>query len=98
MVPQSGAGADDAVAEAAAAKCTPPPPLPQSEGAGADEMWCISLMEATGIVCVPGSGFGQKPGTFHARLTILPPDDMFDSMLLKMAEFQKNLYEEWGPA
>ena len=78
--------------------CIQLPAAMKEEGAGADEMWCISLMEATGIVCVPGSGFGQKPGTFHARLTILPPDDMFDSMLLKMAEFQKNLYEEWGPA
>jgi len=63
----------------------------------ADELWCISLMEETGIVGVPGSGFGQKEGSFHARLTILPPDDMFDKMLEKMAAFQTKFYQKWGP-
>ena len=29
----------------------------------ADEYYCIDLVEKTGIVCVPGSGFGQKNGT-----------------------------------
>ena len=38
---------------------------------------CLRLVEETGIVCVPGSGFGQKEGTFHFRITILPPDEMF---------------------
>ena len=27
-------------------------------GQAADEAWCLELMEATGIVCVPGSGCG----------------------------------------
>ncbi len=29
----------------------------------------------TGIVVVPGSGFGQEDGTFHFRTTILPKED-----------------------
>mmetsp|Transcript_31891 Transcript_31891/g.74326 ORF Transcript_31891/g.74326 Transcript_31891/m.74326 type:complete len:138 (+) Transcript_31891:122-535(+) len=64
-------------------------------GQAADEAWCLELMESTGIVCVPGSGFGQKTGTFHVRMTILPPDDLFASMLKKLASFQVELHKEW---
>jgi hypothetical protein len=28
-----------------------------------------------GICVVPGSGFGQKDGTYHFRTTFLPPED-----------------------
>lgn len=66
-------------------------------GVAADEQWCLDLMEATGIVSVPGSGFGQEEGTYHARFTILPPDDDFDDMLTRLGHFQTNLYEQWGP-
>lgn len=38
-----------------------------------DEIYCEELLEATGICCVPGSGFGQVPGTYHLRTTFLPP-------------------------
>ena len=53
-------------------------------------------MEKTGIVAVPGSGFGQADGSYHARITILPPDATFDRMLEKLATFQNELYAEWG--
>ncbi|GIY18723.1 hypothetical protein CEXT_396311 [Caerostris extrusa] len=34
---------------------------------------CIeSLLEETGICAQPGTLYGQLPGTFHLRLTILP--------------------------
>jgi len=36
-----------------------------------DVLYCLQLLEETGISCVPGSGFRQKPGTFHIRTTIL---------------------------
>lgn len=32
-----------------------------------DWLYCKELLEATGIVVVPGSGFGQKEGTYHFR-------------------------------
>ncbi|KAM9894556.1 hypothetical protein OXX79_008623 [Metschnikowia pulcherrima] len=38
-----------------------------------DEFYCSELLENTGICCVPGSGFGQVPGTHHVRTTFLPP-------------------------
>jgi len=30
-------------------------------------MYCCQLLEETGICVVPGSGFGQKDGTYHFR-------------------------------
>jgi len=54
-----------------------------------DDFWCLSLVEETGIVCVPGSGFGQQKGTFHFRITILPPDDMLEGMLERLKRFQE---------
>ena len=38
-----------------------------------DEFYCTSLLESTGICTVPGSGFGQQPGTYHVRTTFLAP-------------------------
>lgn len=37
-----------------------------------DGDWCRELMQETGVVVVPGSGFGQRPGTQHFRLVLLP--------------------------
>lgn len=51
-----------------------------------DEFYCLRLLEETGICVVPGSGFGQLPGTFHFRTTILHPKNEFDYM---MASFRK---------
>lgn len=39
-----------------------------------DTLYCLSLLEHTGISTVPGSGFGQVKGTHHLRMTFLPPE------------------------
>jgi alanine transaminase len=36
---------------------------------------------------VPGSGFGQLPGTLHFRTTFLPPKDEIESLVKKMKDF-----------
>ncbi|NWS78831.1 ALAT2 aminotransferase, partial [Crotophaga sulcirostris] len=41
--------------------------VPQAQGQAPDMFFCIQLLEETGICVVPGSGFGQRPGTFHFR-------------------------------
>ena len=41
-------------------------------GRGYDFQFCYELLERYGICVVPGSGFGQKEGTYHFRMTILP--------------------------
>jgi len=52
-----------------------------AKGLSADTFYCMSLLEAAGIVVVPGSGFGQAEGTFHFRITILPAENELDTVL-----------------
>ena len=52
-----------------------------------DAFYCLELLENTGIVTVPGSGFGQKEGTFHFRTTILPPEDSLDEVIALLKAF-----------
>lgn len=43
--------------------------------------YCMSLLEATGLCTVNGSGFGQKEGTSHLRIAFLPPKEMLEDVL-----------------
>jgi aspartate/methionine/tyrosine aminotransferase len=52
-----------------------------------DNDYCMALLEETGICVVPGSGFGQLPGTLHFRTTFLPPKDEIEDLVKKMKEF-----------
>lgn len=52
-----------------------------------DEAWCMALLEKTGICVVPGTGFGQLPGTSHFRMTILPPKDRLAEVVEAIASF-----------
>jgi aspartate/methionine/tyrosine aminotransferase len=54
-----------------------------------DEDYCLTLLEKTGVCVVPGSGFGQKPGTAHFRTTILPSTDEIREEIEKVALFQE---------
>ena len=55
-----------------------------------DAMYCMELLEHTGIVVVPGSGFGQKRGTHHFRTTILPPEESMDEVIDLLKSFHSN--------
>ncbi|CAG9771077.1 unnamed protein product [Ceutorhynchus assimilis] len=55
-----------------------------------DAYYAFELLENTGICIVPGSGFGQQPGTYHFRTTILPQPDKLKGMLQKFEEFHKD--------
>ncbi|KAI0566850.1 alanine transaminase [Gracilaria domingensis] len=46
----------------------------------ADVLYCVELLEATGICVVPGSGFGQRQGTYHFRTTFLPSREKIDGV------------------
>jgi len=62
----------------------------KADGKVADAVYCRKLLEATGIVTVPGSGFGQKPGTWHFRTTFLPPEKDIEGVVVKITNFHKN--------
>ncbi len=52
-----------------------------------DSAYCLALLEETGICVVPGSGFGQLPGTLHFRTTFLPPQEEIRELVEKLAAF-----------
>lgn len=64
-------------------------------GKPADVFYAFELLERTGICIVPGSGFGQKPGTYHFRTTILPQTDKLKEMLDKFAVFHKEFVAQY---
>ncbi|XP_017086512.1 alanine aminotransferase 1 [Drosophila eugracilis] len=65
----------------------------KAKGMAPDVFYAFELLETSGICIVPGSGFGQKPGTWHFRSTILPQTDKLKLMMEKFrvfhAEFMK---------
>ena len=69
---------------AGAMYCFPQVKLPAGR---TDAEYCMSLLEETGICVVPGSGFGQAPGTCHFRTTILPPTAKMKQVVEKVAAF-----------
>ncbi len=57
------------------------------QGYPPDTLYCLRLLDETGICTVPGSGFGQQPGTYHLRMTFLPPEAYFDEFIEHMTKF-----------
>jgi alanine transaminase len=55
-----------------------------------DDEYCMALLEQTGICVVPGTGFGQIPGTAHFRTTILPPTHQIEKVVEGLARFHAN--------
>jgi alanine transaminase len=57
----------------------------------ADARWALELLEESGIVVVPGSGFLQQEGTLHFRTTILPPSEQMKTMTSAIRAFQTKI-------
>lgn len=62
------------------------------EGRTPDEFYCLKMLEATGVCVVPGSGFGQVPGTLHFRTTFLAPGTEWVG---KIVDFHKKFMAEY---
>ncbi|CAL5443675.1 unnamed protein product [Camellia sinensis] len=60
-----------------------------------DAFYCQRLLNATGIVVVPGSGFQQVPGTWHFRCTILPQEDKIPAIVTRLTDFHKGFMDEF---
>ncbi|XP_030437555.1 alanine aminotransferase 2 isoform X1 [Gopherus evgoodei] len=61
-----------------------------------DLFYCMKLLEETGICVVPGSGFGQREGSYHFRMTILPPVEKLKIVLEKVKDFHIQFLEEYA--
>lgn len=64
-------------------------------GKAQDVFYCLRLLEATGISTVPGTGFGQKAGTFHIRTTILPLEKDLPGILDSWQQFHESFMAEY---
>eukprot|EP00803_Ostreobium_quekettii_P003210 evm.model.scf_2660.3 EVM.evm.TU.scf_2660.3 scf_2660:14056-20696(-) len=68
----------------------------EAVGKPADTFYCLNLLEATGIITVPGSGFGQIPGTHHLRTTILPREEVMEGFVDKFKTFHEEFRAEYS--
>ena len=60
-----------------------------------DTFYALALLEETGIVVVPGSGFGQVEGTWHFRTTFLPPEDEMSAVVERMSKFHSSFMAKY---
>jgi alanine-synthesizing transaminase len=61
--------------------------FPRLDIAESDEIFVQELIRETGVVVVPGSGFGQVPGTRHFRVVFLPTEPVLEKAFDKIARF-----------
>ena len=82
-------------------KITMPPAFieeARSQGKEPDVLYCLELLNETGLSCVPGGGFQQKAGTFHIRTTILPAENVFADIVNRFKTFHQNLVQSMAVA
>ncbi|XP_029448113.1 alanine aminotransferase 2-like isoform X2 [Rhinatrema bivittatum] len=81
------------------------PPLPEDpsyrsfmedQGMEPDVFFCYQLLEETGIILAPGSAFGQAEGTYHFRMTLLPPREKLKTIVESIKEFQKKFLQDYA--
>ena len=61
--------------------------FPKLEIKNSDNHFVSELIKETGVVVVPGTGFGQVPGTAHMRLVFLPPEEILEKAYNRIGEF-----------
>ncbi|XP_063535351.1 alanine aminotransferase 2-like [Cydia strobilella] len=68
----------------------------KADGKAADVFYAFALLEETGICVVAGSGFKQRPGTYHFRTTILPQTDVLKEMLNIFQDFHQKFTKKYA--
>jgi alanine-synthesizing transaminase len=72
--------------------------FPQLHMNQSDNHFVSELLKETGVVVVPGSGFGQVPGTQHFRVVFLPHEEILEKAYRKIAEFAEKYFEKYEVA
>lgn len=61
-----------------------------------DMFYCLSVLENTGIVMVPGSGFRQRENTHHFRITtLIMPEDRLTNAMNNLKEYNSHFHAEY---
>jgi len=69
----------------------------QKRGLAPDLFYTLEGLKETGMVMVEGTGFRQKPGTYHFRTTILiRPSEKFEEKLLAYKKFNDAFHEKYA--
>ena len=56
----------------------------------------MDLVEETGIMTVPGSGFGQKEGEYHLRITnLVTPTERMKEVLESFKVFNERFHDKY---
>ncbi|KAM9302605.1 LOW QUALITY PROTEIN: alanine aminotransferase 1-like [Morus bassanus] len=61
-----------------------------------DVFFCQQLLEATGVLLAPGSEFGQPEGTHHVGLSLLPPAETLERVLLALTRFHAAFLQDFS--
>lgn len=65
-------------------------------GVQPDFFYCLNLVNETGIMTVPGSGFGQKEGEYHFRITnLVTPTERMGATLDKLKAFNDKFHDQY---
>ncbi|KAG8176337.1 hypothetical protein JTE90_003299 [Oedothorax gibbosus] len=59
----------------------------KAKGQSPDTFYALNLLEETGICVQPGTVYGQLPGTYHLRMTILPAKETLQKMIELLRRF-----------
>lgn len=65
------------------------------DGVSPDVLYCLELLGHAGIATTPGSGFGQKDGTYHFRTTILVSEDKLDAFVERIKAFHEHFMAKY---
>jgi alanine transaminase len=60
-----------------------------------DFFYCKAILDNAGICMVPGSGFGQRDGTYHFRTTFLPLEEQLGKVLERMVVVHKEFFAQY---
>ncbi len=63
-----------------------------------DNHFVAELIKETGVVVVPGSGFGQVPGTQHFRVVFLPNEQILEKAYKAIGDFYQKYLEKFPEA
>jgi len=69
--------------------------FPSVELKNGDNQFIAELIKETGVVVVPGTGFGQKPGTNHFRVVFLPQENVLEKAYKNIASFYAKYKNEF---
>jgi aspartate/methionine/tyrosine aminotransferase len=61
-----------------------------------DLVWALGLLDQEGVVVSPGSGFGQKPGTHHFRISFLPQAEAMQEVIDRVTRYQTKFMDRYG--